>query len=567
MPFSVLHNLSLKKKLVGGFLLTSMITLIIGGKSLITLSTNTDNLHRLQNVELSLLVTSEQLEILALNHRRFEKDVFLNIGKPDKQRSYLSKFGDITSKTIAALDRSNELIANGVNIPASVKQALRKSRDAYGHYVSGFQQIAEAVIADPSLTPQAANKRMIPIKDHIYQFEEGITLLAQEAENLITHITQEMLASSNRTRFVIALFVLAGVACSVALGIIISLAISRPMLQATKFAEQLARGDFSVSLPSYSNDEIGKCIQALNRMSEQLKITLRNVVGGVITLNDASADLFAIAKTMTVEANTTSGNTDSVAEATEAMTTNIQAVAAAMEESSTNVSMVAAATEEMSTTIDEIASSATLAQSISDAAVKQAMDASDLMSTLGRAANKINHVTETITEISEQTNLLALNATIEAARAGEAGKGFAVVANEIKELAKQTATATLDIKSQVSDVQTTTAKAVTQIINVAQVITNINDIISSMAGAVSEQSIAIREITTNVSQASAGIQVVNENVSNSSMVAQSIVEKIASVNASTRNMLTNSNSVQERSTALSTLAEQLRQTVDVFKLS
>ena len=68
------------------------------------------------------------------------------------------------------------------------------------------------------------------------------------------------------------------------------------------------------------------------------------------------------------------------------------------------------------------------------------------MSELGRGAEKIGRVTETMTENSEQSNLLALNAPIEAARAGEAGKGFAVVPNEIKEFAKQTAEATLDIR-------------------------------------------------------------------------------------------------------------------------
>ena len=68
------------------------------------------------------------------------------------------------------------------------------------------------------------------------------------------------------------------------------------------------------------------------------------------------------------------------------------------------------------------------ARSVSEDAVHQAGSASEKMSALSDAADKIGKVTETITEISEQTNLLALNATIEAARAGEAGKGFAVVA-------------------------------------------------------------------------------------------------------------------------------------------
>ncbi len=69
------------------------------------------------------------------------------------------------------------------------------------------------------------------------------------------------------------------------------------------------------------------------------------------------------------------------------------------------------------------------ARSITTQAAEKSTSASQRMAELGKAAQAISKVTETITDISEQTNLLALNATIEAARAGEAGKGFAVVVN------------------------------------------------------------------------------------------------------------------------------------------
>lgn len=79
---------------------------------------------------------------------------------------------------------------------------------------------------------------------------------------------------------------------------------------------------------------------------------------------------------------------------------------------------------------NEIAENAQRARSVSSDTVTQANSAFKKMKELGRAAQKIGKVTETITEISEKTNPPALNATIAAARAGEAGKSFAVVANE-----------------------------------------------------------------------------------------------------------------------------------------
>jgi methyl-accepting chemotaxis protein len=60
------------------------------------------------------------------------------------------------------------------------------------------------------------------------------------------------------------------------------------------------------------------------------------------------------------------------------------------------------------------------------------------MERLKITSGEIEHILETVSNISKQTQLLALNATIESARAGEHGKGFAVVASEIHKLADNT---------------------------------------------------------------------------------------------------------------------------------
>jgi methyl-accepting chemotaxis protein len=76
-----------------------------------------------------------------------------------------------------------------------------------------------------------------------------------------------------------------------------------------------------------------------------------------------------------------------------------------------------------------------------------------VMKEMGRRANDIGSIVDTINLIAERTNLLSLNASIEAARAGDAGRGFAVVAEEIRNLADRSAKATADIAAIIKALQ------------------------------------------------------------------------------------------------------------------
>jgi methyl-accepting chemotaxis protein len=344
--------------------------------------------------------------------------------------------------------------------------------------------------------------------------------------------------------------------------------ITRPLRNAAAGLKDIAEGegDLTMRLSVDSKDEIGEMAIWFNVFIEKLQKIVGKIADNSNNVGKSSNQLSSIAKELSSGAENTSQRAANVATASEEMSANLNNVAAAMEQSATNTNMVASAAEEMSSTINEIAENAEKARRISGDAVNQAQSASEKMIELGKAAQKISAVTETITEISEQTNLLALNATIEAARAGEAGKGFAVVANEIKELAKQTAQATLNIKEQISDVQNTTKATGTEINQISSVIRGVNEIVATIAAAVEEQTAATREIANNIAQASQGIQEVNENVSQSSVVSGNITEDISKVNMAANGISESSKQVQASSEDLQRMAAELNTIVGSFRI-
>lgn len=349
---------------------------------------------------------------------------------------------------------------------------------------------------------------------------------------------------------------------------VFSTSMTKPISKVADGLKDVAEGegDLTARLKVKSKDEVGELAYWFNTFIEKLHRMIRNIAGNADTLNESSSELSELSEQMSEGAEQMSSKANTVATSGEEMSSNMESMAAAMEEATTNLSVVATSAEQMTSTINEIARNSENARTITGEAVSGAENVSDKVDELGKAAQEIGKVTETITEISEQTNLLALNATIEAARAGEAGKGFAVVANEIKELAKQTAEATQEIKERIEGIQNSTSGTISEIGRILKIINNVNEIVSTIATAVEEQSVTTKEIANSVIQASRGIQEVNENVAQSSTVSTGIAKEISEVNQTTSEISNSSSQIRLNAKELSRLATELKDLVSQFKV-
>lgn len=442
---------------------------------------------------------------------------------------------------------------------AQGKILVHKDKDYISMNVSEFENGKEMANKKSAMVMYFHNgKKYHAFVNYVKEWNLYFTVAVSEDE-LMTGVNAQILTSSGISGFI-----------ALIIGILIISVMNRQLMKSmrgmAKLAQEVAKGNFKHTFTYEANDAIKETVDAMNEMVKGLAHLIQELNSGIDTLSEASGELNQMSDKMSQTSELSVTKVNTVASAAEEMSVNMDSVAAAMEQASTNVEVVATGTSDMSQSIEKVSQNSNHTREVTNKAVEKALATSSRVAELGRAAEEINKVTDTINSISSQTNLLALNATIEAARAGEAGKGFAVVANEIKELAGQTAGATEDIAKNIQDIQSQIGGAVNAIQEISDIINQIDGFVNEAATAIESQSTTTTEIAENINQVSLGIQEVNVNVNQSSEVSGQVAEDISDVLTASQQINEFSSTVKDKAKTLDDVMQQLQTLTKKFQI-
>lgn len=415
-------------------------------------------------------------------------------------------------------------------------------------------------------------------KDNFIVFYNQVPLSGWCVASVISE--KELFDASDKLMVSLLLITLAIVIILVGIIIIEAKRMVSPLIKLSAFSEEIASGNLTTQLKVNSNDEIGKVGKSLNNT--------------VIKLKEMIGDISASANEVSILSDTLIVATDESLRGTDEVSRSMQEIAKGAVSQAESASMALEATKELIKDIDDVFKKSNYMISVVEESkkvsnsgsegLKKVVDSIKIIAETNKdnvneaqnlleKSKEIGQIVYVISDIAEQTNLLALNAAIEAARAGEQGKGFAVVAEEVKKLAEQSSTASSKIadlitgvQKQIESIADKMEKGTNEVMNGVEATTTVGKNFEE----VERVFVEISSIVEEVSQAA-------NNMTNKAITTDQVISNVASIaeeNSAATEQVTASNEEQtacmhqvgETTSKLEELVNNLKHTVDKFKI-
>jgi methyl-accepting chemotaxis protein len=530
-------NLKLKAKLMTGFIIVVVITLVVGGVGIFCAAT-------FQSESATL---SHRAEAVA---RAGTVSRYINAQRGTYMDATMCyQLGDAYEADFtAAIEECGTYVVNIRNAFAELTNLMTKedTKKALDTTVASYDALVVAIDKYFELL----NQKEIPVDVSEETFVLDSLLrtcvyASSDLSALIESYTDEQAVTSEATSTTIMTIIIAICVIGAAIGIILALYISGLIVKPISFMKRIIEqaGDTgNLNYPpedhegckkiAHGKDEIADIMDSfyhmmvriiyygekLDTLAETKDLTLSiDTLGDHDTMGNAITKLINILGGVFSEIATAG---DQVSSGSGQIASAAQSLAAGSTEQSAAVEALTEQVSEINKNINDAAENARNSARISEDLKGNAEQGAAQMETMVEAVNEINaasqsikNVIKVIDDIAFQTNILALNAAVEAARAGVHGKGFAVVAEEVRNLAGKSGEAAKETGDLI-------ANAITKAEQGASIAESTSKSLSVMIEGIAQSSQLAREIATTSEHQAGGIRRINDGLEQVAQVVQ-----------------------------------------------
>jgi methyl-accepting chemotaxis protein len=440
----LLRQLNIAPRAALGFSLIAVLVALLGIFALGQMSSIRDSEVAVEKQWLPSIRGGDEIREIMLRIRTISLRMALDQDPKNiaQYRSQMDTRDKELSEKIAAYDRLVD--------SAEGKVLYDQFKTTFAAYRAGIAQSFS--LAEQGRHDELTKLLLVDMKTVVDGSGKQLTDLADLFAKQVAAESQKSAAHYETSRMIVSLFIALAALATVALAMLLTRSIVKPLGEALNAAENVARGDLTRPIETHGNDEVSRLLQALATMQRNLRETLQGISGSAAQLATAADELNAVTLDSTQNLQQQNNEIEQAATAVTEMTTAVEEVARnavstsdATRQSSESAQVGQERVSETVTAIGALASDVQITGGLVQSLANQSQD--------------IGKVLDVIRAIAEQTNLLALNAAIEAARAGESGRGFAVVADEVRALAYRTQQSTQEIEQMVQGMRTGSTQA------------------------------------------------------------------------------------------------------------